>query len=989
VWNRPNQQRCFIRAIVWIAALIASAEIVRPSSSWLHLASTAQAAGRGFSHLVSEPPVPSADHLEDFVARDQDIVTQMSFDPDQVESRLSQIRTLEQDYQAMQPNSREASQLGNNILSLHLQQALYLENLRGLGLKDKRFPDIDHFIKVSRRQVIAYAQQLRKAHANSPYGKKWQVSEIVSRIRIGDATVYREAIAFVKNQKTGSQAVRVQALGAALTATKKTTLNYGSLQSALNLPLDAHSRAALKLIGAEILATKNQAAARSLFQEAAREGLGIRTPAGNTGPITERAAARLLQLELAGRPKNPDQEVVTFLQAMGLAESAHFYVERCALNNLPQRHKESIQIYDSLQNLKGVSDELSKQIAMRTLDIALSAKDLDSTEERWRRLSRYESEMATKEAFSRVLQTQNMAWQSYQKKPTPAAVEQFVRLHDVFTRTSQLYAQEDTWKLRTLEALSRINNHAALSSRADAVAQEAKSKQVKVAALRYSARAKESLMGITAAPSFSRNPNLSGGSGLVSAYLKVLDELIPLSTGTEKERAQFQLAYLTQKTKNEDEGRKLLLATLAQYRRSPLAGPAATFLLDESMAKSDYVFTELVVRNLKKWNIAASGNKYKKLDDLLEFVVFEQGKSLASQDKYEEAANKFVAFQNEFPKSSNADVALHLASRNYTSARKIDESIKQMERLIEIYPKSKLAKETSWAAAQQSKSIGQLLRSAKHYTEFATKYPKDGVERKAWYEAALLHKSLGRFSDSIASFEKHMTSSPDQREKVAIAKEIAELQRKYGSTSEAIASYDRVIKMAQNPADTVWAQFNMVELFLRQGMELEARAASKKLLSVSVSDTPSLTAQAKTRFNIGKLDAAQMKEIDPMREPNLYAAVQSMMRIYDEAKKNLIAPCEVPGFEFCAAGYYEASKLAEATAQQLYSVKPPPTIDPALATKVTDLVRKEGDRLATEGRAYAAQAETALSQGAPDAETAERIRSHAQQSRGRDSADLP
>lgn len=978
-----------VRLTLRLSVMAASSGLFLPAFSGLSTDGTAQASARGFPPLIREPSVPPTTHLEDFIGRDQDIVTQMSFDPGQVAARLTRIRAMEQDYQALQGTLREAMQLGLSILNLHLQQALYLENLRGLGLKDKRYPDIDHFIKVSRRNVIAYAQRLRKAYPKSPYARKWLISEIISRMRVGDSTVYKEAMSLVKRLKSSPEAVRIQALGAALTATKQTSLNYGKLENALNLRLDGHSRAALKLVAAEILVSKNPSAALALFQEAAREGLSIRTPAGNVGTITERAAARVLKVAVAAKPKSPDREILSFLQVVGLNESAQYYIEQCALNNLPTRVQESIQIYDSLQSLKSIRPKVATQIALRTLDLALSSKDIATIEERWKRLSRFDSEMASKETYGRILQTQNLAWQAVQKKPTEASVEQFIRLHDAFSKSSQLYAREDVWKLRTLEGLSRTNNNRELSTRADFVVQQTKSQATRLAALRFSARAKESLMGITSVPSFLRNPTMNGGSSLVTAYLSVLSELVPLVSGTEKERAQFQLAYLTQKRKNEDEGRKLLLGTLAQHRKSRLAGPAATFLLDESLTKNDYVSAEHTLRSLKRWSISPSGTKYRKLDDILEFVVFAQSKVLASQRNYEQAADKFVSFQMEFPKSNNADVSLHLASRNYTSARRVDDSIKQMEKLIDLYPQSKLAKETSWAAAEQSKSVGQLLRAAKHYSEFATKYPKDGFERKAWYEAAQLHKSLGRFSDSIVSYEKHMNSSQSATERVSIAKEIAELQRKYGSAAEALASYDRVIKMATSPSDTAWAQFNMVEIFLRQGMEIEARAASKKLLSLAVSDKESLTAQTKTRFNIGRLDAEQMKDMDPMRDANLYAAVQSMLKVYDDTKRNLIAPCEVPGSEFCSAGYYEASKLAESTAERLFSVKPPPTIDPALASKVTELIRREGDRLAAEGKAYAAQAETALSQGAPDSETAERIRSHAQNLKGSDSAGLP
>ncbi len=938
--------------------------------------------------LFAEPRVPQLNFLTDFIGRDQDVVQVMSFDASQVETRMTQLRAMEQDFQSMQGKSREAMQLGVRVLSLHHQHALYLENIRGLGLTDKRYPDIDHFIKVARRHVISYSQKLLKAYPQSPYGRKWRISEIISRMRIGDDSVFKTAVAFAKKTSGSAEANRIKALGAALTASGKTRQNYGSLDSALELNIDAHSMSSLKLLAAESLVKKNKARSMRLFQQAAREGLGIKRPGGDSGPITKRASARILHLAVSSKPRRPDSGVVDFFQGIGMREHVQFYIEQAALNNIPRSPETAIGVYDSLFNINGTSREARSRVALRTLDIAISARKLPLIEDRWKRLSRESNKMKTQEVFSRVLKTQNLSWSTVTKKPTPANVEQFVRLHDSFSRSIPLYASDDKWKLRSLEALSTVNQHGQVSKRADVVAREAKTPKTKLAALRFSARAKEKLIGITQVPKFSKNPSLNGGRKLSLDYIAVNQAIIPLVSGTEKERAMFQVAYMTMQVKGRKEGNQSFMTTLKSNPRSPLAPSAAAYLLDDALSQNDYVFTERLARSLKKWSIRPSTKRFANLNAILEFAVFEQAKFLAQQNKNAEAANKFVAFQKEFPKSKKADMALHLASRNYTAARQVDSSIKQMERLLEFYPKSPLAKETLWAAAEQSKSIGQLLRSARHYSSFGNRYRTEGIDRSAWYRAAELHKSLGRFSDSIASYEKHMNAVTNKTEKVRVAKEIASMQHKYGSAQEGLASYDRVIKLASDRSTEVWARYHMVEIFLRQSMDIEARAASKKLLSISVTDKESLTLQARTRFNMGRLEASKIAEVDPMRESNLYAAVQSLIKVYNETKKNLIAPCEVPGLEWCSVGYYEAAKLSESTAEKLLTVRPPPTLDPAVVNKVTLLVKQESDRLIAESNAYASQAETALSQGAPDAEVAERIRSYAQRSRGQDAVDL-
>lgn len=939
--------------------------------------------------LFAAPKSTRVEFVTDFVGRDQDLISSMNFAPEQVEARLKQIQVLEQKYAKTTPKSREAMQAGTELLNEHLRQAMYLENLRGLGLTDKRYPDIDQFIKISRNKATEIAKTLATDFPQSALTRKWIFVQLESAMRTGNDEIYSEVIAFGKKNPGAPETIRLRALGVALAETKATRKNYGTLQSVLALELDAHSEAALKMLAAEAIYRKKPSASVSLFQESARAGVGIKRPGGATGPISARASARLIEQTLTSKPRSMNPEIVSFLQSMGLPLHLKYYAERCALNNLPSAPAAAFKIYDDIAGLSVTNEAEKTKILRQTLDIAMASQNPALIEERWQKLAETPERMQTKEMFGKMLTTQNLIWDKFQKKPSAGLAEQYVRLHDSFDKVSKLYAAETQNKLRSLEILFKGGQYDQVSRRADQLSKGTDVAATKLAALRFSARAKEKLIGIDDKPKYVAKLEFRSDSDTVLAYVQVLKELAPMLSGEEKERAIYQAAYLTNIVKGRDEGKVEIQKAIIALPRSNIAPVAASYALADAQEARDYGYIESLGRGLEKAKVTPSNKKFANLRATIEVAVFEQAKLLAGENKHIEAAEKYVAFQREFPKSKNADIALQQASSNYTSASKIDDSVKQMERLLEAYPKSPLAKETRWTAAEQSKSIGQLLRAANHYGAFATEYKKEGADRKAWLLAAELHKGLGRYSHAISSYEQHLATSSEKNQKVAAAKEIATMQQKYGSTQEALAAYDRVIKIAGPSNDEAWARYQIVDILLRQGMEREARAEAKKLFAQNVSDKETQTLQFKAKYLIARLDADALAKTEPMRDANLLVATQNMIKDYGATKKELISPCEVPGHDYCAVGYYEAAKLAEKLAGQLLAIRPPPTLDPAVAEKTTSLVKTESERLLNESKAYAEQAESALEQGAPDTETAELIRAFSQRAKGMDSTELP
>ena len=132
-----------------------------------------------------------------------------------------------------------------------------------------------------------------------------------------------------------------------------------------------------------------------------------------------------------------------------------------------------------------------------------------------------------------------------------------------------------------------------------------------------------------------------------------------------------------------------------------------------------------------------------------------------------------------------------------------------------------------------------------------------------------------------------------------------------------------------------------------------------------------------------------MRDRNIQNQKELGKAVKTLSSDYDRVKSMFLASCEVPGLEWCSAGYYETARMAEEVAKNLLAVELPPTLNPAEVNGIRTLLTQTAERLQSESKNFASQAEQALSNGAPDAETAERIRAYAQQMRGDTSESVP
>ena len=952
-------------------------------------APTAMPVSSAFAPLFRTPAAPPAWMAGDFVGRDQSIIGEMNFTRQAAATRAAQIRQTESDFRLQKPGSPQASQLGSSLVRLYEEQCLYLENIRGLGLSDPTYSDLNHFTKTLRSSLVTATTNMLRQFPSNDARAHWKATQLISRIKIGDPSAARDALAFVRQDKSddGRRVMMVGIAWDAMAGRHKGA--FGSIESALELELDAASRAAFKLFQAEAYAKVNSSRTTLAYEDAAKEGTAIRTPEGGLGPVSQRGAAKMVESALRQRPDAADPDLVASLQSIGLTDTARYYVEQVALRSVAKQPQRAMRSYADILQIGDLTADLTVKIEFRVLDIALAARDPISTESQWKRIADLQSGLRTPGVEPRAAATQNFLWGQVQKGPNGENVDRFVRLHDLFAPAIASYGANEDWSLRVMEGLWRIKRASDTAARGDTLAASSKRPEVKLAALRFSARARESILGISPEPSYARRSKAAGDGEVLTPYVATLDKLAPLVQGDESERSIYQGAYLTHNSGGTGPGRARFDDAFGRYPRSKYAAGGISYLLGDAQANKDWAGVEKYARLAESKRIKPSEKRHADLRSLVETAVYEQAVSLAAEQQYEASANKFVAFQKEFPSSKKADTALDTAARNYILAKKVDLAVGTMERLLGAYPKSGYAKETRWQAAEQSKGLGQMLRAANHYEAFARSYSAEGRQRQAWIKAAEMHKGLGRYSSAIADYEMSMKDSGSNEEKVKIAKDIAEMQFKYGKSTEALAAYDRVIKISKNPDDEIWARAQMIEVFMRLSQETNARAMISRVLDLKPVSQDGFKTLARAKFSLARLEARDVKEVDPMREADLRKAVDGLLKRYDRIKGLYLAPCEVPGLELCSVGYYETARLAELLAGKLLEVELPPTLDPKEVTPIRALVKSGSGRLSADSKSFAIQAEDSLSSGAPDADTADRIRSYAQQQRGDVGGEIP
>lgn len=942
-----------------------------------------------FPPLFKAPRNPSRVYFVDVAGADPTVLDQMNFSAQAAATRAVQMRQVEAEFKLQPQKSQQALNVGLKLIKLLEEHALYLEYLRAVGGRDSKYPDLNHYVKSARSKLVGVVDKVARSFPKNDRTLNLQATSLVSRLKSGDPTARSAALRFVGSGRSPHQ-LRVAFVGMLIDFDSgKSTSPFGNLDFASQNSNNNLISSASKYYMAELAAAKKQySQAVTLYQEALRDMDRLRRIEGKAGPLVNRVLFRLQQVLLARDKMNLDSEAIQSLQAAGAQEVARYYTEQVALNNLKSQPSRAAKLYAEVQAIGDYSKSFNSYLELRILDIYLNSRDLIMGQSQWKRIGQL-NDVLGKVVTGRVFFTQELALAQAQAKLDGENIARFVSLHDFFVQNYPDYAMREDWVIKVIDILAKARRAPDVALRADALVASTRDKGTLLTALRYSMRARESLLGLTAEPKLIPKRRLSADEQVAQAYVVTLDKMVASASGKEAEQAAFQAAYVTHILGQESPSRQRFEAAIGKFPKSHYSRESVSYLLSDSQSAKDWVYTEKVARLAIKLKITPSSSEHKNLRVILENAVYSHAQQLSAQGKFEQAAQRYVAFQKEFPSHKNAATALDLASKNFLKAKKTDAAVTQMESLIKSYPTSGYVKETIWQAAELSKGIAQFLRAANHYESFATKYQQDGKKRNAWLASAEMHKSLGRFANAVAHYEKHLSQLSSSAEKLKVAREIADIHYKYGRSAEAIAAYERMMKFVTNSDDELYLRSQILTIQTRQGLESESRKTVARMISLKPGGQEGYKNQAKAKYTLAKMESPALRERDVQNRKDLGPAVRSLGVDYDRVKSLFLAACEVPGLEFCSSGYYETARLAEELAKNLLELELPPTLNPAEVNGIRSSISQTAERLQADAKSFAAQAEQALSNGAPDAETAERIRNYAQQMRGESDESVP
>jgi outer membrane protein assembly factor BamD (BamD/ComL family) len=912
------------------------------------------------------------------VSRNQSIVTNTNWSAQANAARMKEIQQIAKNYKLQKSGSPTALPLGETLLKLLQEHAYYLDNLKAYGITDRAFPNTDLSIRKAHAAVAAHATLLVRQFPKSGQVSQWKTEAFISNLRTNEPNAAQNALAHARSVK-GQDGFRILALGVLLDRAKgSNTSSFGSLEKSLDFEVDVLTKSVLTLFAAE--SQQNKKSALANYQEAARLALPYRGPNGATNPVVLRSVSKGVSLALETNTQTIDPEIVSFVQSMGANSAGHHYAEQIALRTLKRQPRQAISFYQEILAHPGISAQQKLFVEHRGLEIAINANDCESASDQWDRIGKIPNAMSVTGAHDRVVATQNICWRAVEKQASAENVDRFVRLHDAFMPLSTAYAKDDAWKLKAVDALFRAKNDDASAKRADALVFSSTKPAIQTQALRFACKARERILQIPPKPDFNRARKINN-EDVVTDYIKNLDKMAKIGSPVEKSDSVFQAAYLLHQIEKTIDARQRFESAMTLHAKNPLASQSASYLLEINLASKDHVYTERIARHTEKLHITPANKAHANLRGIIENAVWEQAEGLAEKNQYEAAATRYIAYQKEFSATKRADTALNLATENFLKAQKTEPAIEQMEKLLAVYPKSSYAKETRWSAAEQSKNIKQHQRSAGHYEQFNKSWPQEGLARRALYKAAEMQRQAGRYAHAATDFEAYFSQTSSKPERIRTAKDIASLHTQFGKTTDALGALERVIKISGTPEDEFWARSRIFDIRVQQAKPALIREAAQKLTSLAPSGEEGSRAQARAKYQLGKLDAVEARAQNPMASAQLLKAIQDLMKHYESAKTNLLSPCgALP--EWCAVGMYETSKLAEDINKILLDVEPPPTINPKEADKVQSLKLSSNEKLQKDRKDYAEQAEAAITGGVPDLDWADTIREWSQKQRG-------
>lgn len=272
---------------------------------------------------------------------------------------------------------------------------------------------------------------------------------------------------------------------------------------------------------------------------------------------------------------------------------------------------------------------------------------------------------------------------------------------------------------------------------------------------------------------------------------------------------------------------------------------AANLVLDSYNLKGDYAKVNEWARRFYNNDKLASGAFRDELSRVLEQSSFKLVNQLEANKEYAKAAEAYLTFVSEFPKSEIADKALFNASIDFFNAKMLDRAIETRKRIIAQYPKSQFIPSCIYANAEAHEAIGDFEEAAAAYELYVRNYEKSAgpppkVSRRrskrsrraapppkkevtqvyeeskaqiALFNSAVFRDGLGQYKAALKLRERYLSLWPKSKDFEQIYLSIADLHEKAGAYTRAMKHLEAYQREYKDPSKVLSAEGRIAKIF--------------------------------------------------------------------------------------------------------------------------------------------------------------------------------
>ncbi|MBX5484449.1 MAG: tetratricopeptide repeat protein [Myxococcaceae bacterium] len=322
-------------------------------------------------------------------------------------------------------------------------------------------------------------------------------------------------------------------------------------------------------------------------------------------------------------------------------------------------------------------------------------------------------------------------------------------------------------------------------------------------------------------------------------YLKYLPD------GEKRVEIAFKAANLYYRHNHFDESTKIF-ADIAlhhadyKFETGEKAGEmAANLILDTYNLLGDYAQVNSWARKFYNDPKLATGDFRATLAQVIEESAFKLVNQMEAEKNYAKAAEAYLAFVAEFPRSAIAEKALYNAQIDFYQAKMLDRAIEVRKQLIAKYPKSEFVPQCIFGNAEAAEAIADFAEAADWYERYVAEYeksrepapqkkktrssrrgrhaahkpePAPSGPKQVWEEAkaqialfnaGVFREGLGQYRQALRDREHYLELWPDSKDAEAVFLSIADLHEKNGQYAKAMKQLEDYERQYMRDANKV------------------------------------------------------------------------------------------------------------------------------------------------------------------------------------------